>query len=187
MNSKVSKLHNLHQVVKSCQMIVCQRTHGKKFGDEFITEAKRFQPGSSQRTKVGKHFMRKVILAKGCQVLIRLSEIARGSVSLHQLVVPVDGVSWSSFFVWSSRSRMVVVVVVVAFIKRDEIQAKSDQVLPITLLTTKTCSIQPYTWAHNLQRALAIQARGTRSYYQFDIARWNFQQGTRTRDTQTKE
>ena len=100
MNSRVSKLHNLHQVVKGCQMIVCQRTYSKKFAcvaeNEFITEVAAIQPEDESRIP-HKNFMQKVIPAKGCQVLIRLSEIARGSVSLHQLVVPVDGVSWSSF------------------------------------------------------------------------------------------
>ena len=81
-------------------MIVCQRTHSKKFAcvaeNEFINEVAVFQPEDESRIP-HKNFMRKVTLAKGCQVLIRLSEIARGGVSLHQLVVPVDGVSWSSF------------------------------------------------------------------------------------------
>ena len=159
----------------------------QEIGDEFITEVERFRQGSSQMTKVGKNFMRKVILAKGCQVLIQLSEIARGSVSLHQLVVPVDGVSWSSFSYGRRDRESLSLLLLLRSSKETKFKERVIRSCPLRYLQQRrvrssrilgliTCE------EHRLHKR-GVLDRTTSSTLQG----WNFQQDTRTRDTQTKE
>ena len=115
--------------------------------------------------------MRKVILAKGCQVLIRLSEIARGSVSLHQLVVPVDGVSWSSFSYGRRDRESLSLLLLLRSSKETKFKERVIRSCPLRYLQQRrvrssrilgliTCKEHGYTSAGILDRTANLTSRG---------------------------